>query len=156
VIILAAGHLAEIAALAEAAFPAECCGLLVGSGKRVVRVSRLVAAANLRRDETPDRFELDPLTRFEVERSLRGTAHRIVGHWHSHPDGSARPSTTDLAHAWEPDLIWLIAGVAADPRGRPQTVQILAHRLDRTAGRSWPVTLRLGEKSACKAPAFPT
>ncbi len=149
-IILTAAQLASIADAAEAAYPDECCGLLVGHGVRTIRVTRLAPAPNLLRGQAHDRFELDPRSRFETERALRGTAERIVGHWHSHPNGSATPSATDLEQAWEPDLIWLIVGVAANAAGRPQTVQILAHQLDRDNRRHRGATLRLAEKSACK------
>lgn len=153
-LVLSAEQMAEIAAAAEAAFPAEGCGLLIGRGCRVIRVSRVLASDNLLKSQGNDRFELDPLVRFAAERAVRGTKDRVVGHWHSHPDGSARPSATDLAMAWEPELIWLIAGVAADSSGRPQTVQMLAHRLDREAGKIFPVRIELAEKRACKAQGF--
>lgn len=143
-IVLAPHHLAAIAEAAEAAFPAEGCGLLIGGGRRIIRVSRVVPAANLCRDQRPDRFELDPAIRIALERQVRGTDQRVVGHWHSHPDGSATPSATDIDHAWEPDLIWLIAGTTAGVGGRGQMVQLRAHRLDRTTGRSRPVALKVG------------
>jgi len=149
-IILTAAQLASIADAAEAAYPGECCGLLVGHGARTIHVTRLAPAPNLLRSETGDRFELDPRIRFETERAVRGTAERIVGHWHSHPNGSATPSATDLEQAWEPDLIWLIAGVAPNDSGRPQAVQILAHRLDRQRRRHHRITLRVAEENTCK------
>ncbi len=149
---LSAEHLAVIAGLAEDAFPFECCGLLIGHGRRTIQVTRLVPAPNLLAGEAPDRFELDPRIRIATERELRGSAERVVGHWHSHPNGSPRPSPTDLEQAWEPDLVWLIAAVAPLPDGRPQTTQILAYRLDRAARRSRPIALRQTEKSACKPP----
>ncbi len=151
---IGADLLAAVADAAEAAFPDEGCGLLVGSGRRIVRVTEVVTAPNLRRGEASDRFELDPRIRFATERRLRGGDLRIVGHWHSHPDGSARPSASDLAEAWEPDLVWLIVGVTIGFTGQAQAIQILAHRLDRVAGRSHPVPLRLPEKSACNTRGF--
>lgn len=36
----------------------------------------------------------------------------IIGHYHSHPDGPAAPSATDLSMAYEPKMIWLICRVA--------------------------------------------
>jgi proteasome lid subunit RPN8/RPN11 len=128
-------HLKAIADAAEAAYPNECCGLLVGTGRRPVRVTRLLPAANLA-GSSGNRFELDPRVRLDAERSLRGTAERVIGHYHSHPDGSALPSPTDLAEAWEPELIWLIVGVVDG-----QAIQTQAHRLDRALGRSRPVAL---------------
>ena len=40
-----------------------------------------------------------------------GPKQRIVGHYHSHPNNPAQPSTTDLEMAYEPDLVWLITSV---------------------------------------------
>lgn len=155
-LVLSARQMASIASAAEAAWPAEGCGLLIGRGRRVVTVTRVMAADNLLKAEGNDRFELDPAVRFAAERSVRGTGERVIGHWHSHPDGSAKPSATDLAQAWEPDLIWLIIGIAADGEGRPQAVQMLAHRLDREAGKVIPVRMETAEKRACQGAVFPT
>ena len=124
---------------AEAAFPAEACGLIIGRGKgQLIRVIRVVAAANLDGD-TPDRFELDPAVRIAVEKELRdaGTKDRIVGHYHSHTDGTADPSATDRAMAHEPDLAWLIVGVLEG-----QALQVLAHRLDEKRAQFRPVPIR--------------
>ncbi|MBI3444318.1 MAG: M67 family metallopeptidase [Magnetospirillum sp.] len=155
-LVLSIDQMAEIAHAAQAAWPAEACGLLLGRGKRRIVVTDLMAADNLLKAEGNDRFELDPRTRFAAEKMVRGTDKRVVGHWHSHPDGSARPSTTDLAQAWEPELVWLIVGVTAGVKGGGQVVQMLAHRLNRDTGQSRPVRLEIREKSACKPPAFPT
>ena len=124
---------------AEAAFPAEACGLIIGRGKgQLIRVTRVVAAPNLMGD-TPDRFELDPGVRIAVEKELRdaGGKDRIVGHYHSHTDGTADPSATDRAMAHEPDLAWLIIGVLEG-----QAIQSLAHRLDEKRAQFRPVPIR--------------
>ena len=124
---------------AEAAFPAETCGLIIGRGKgQLIRVTRVVPAANLLA-ETPDRFELDPAVRIAVEKDLRdsGTKDRIIGHYHSHTDGTAEPSATDRAMAFEPDMAWLIVGVVEG-----QAIQTLAHRMDEKRGNFRPVPLR--------------
>ena len=108
---------------AARAYPSECCGLLVG---QVVdqggeaedwTVTRVVPAANVASDDpghsTRDCFEVDPQARFDLERELRGERDAVIGHYHSHPDHPATPSATDLAKAYEPSLIWIIAGVEA-------------------------------------------
>jgi proteasome lid subunit RPN8/RPN11 len=155
-LVLSAEQMADIASAAEAAWPAEGCGLLIGTGKRVIRVTHVMAADNLLKNQGNDRFELDPAARFAAERLARATGQRVVGHWHSHPDGSARPSATDMAQAWEPDLVWLIVGIAADGLGCPQVTQMLAHRLDREAGRVFAVPIETAEKRACQPARFPT
>lgn len=142
-----AALLKGMADAAEAAFPAETCGLIVGRGKgQLVRVTAVVAATNLQADTT-DRFELDPAARLTLERDLReaGGKDRIVGHYHSHTDGSAEPSATDRAMAFEPELAWVIIGVVDG-----QAIQTLAHRLDEKRGNFRPVPIRTAKKSACK------
>lgn len=115
--------LERIACAAEAAWPTECCGLVVGNGPPGrLRVHEIVPAANLLAD-TFDRFELDPAMRLKTEKKLRGGPFRVIGHYHSHPDGSPLPSAEDLARAWEPGMVWLIAAVKD---GR--TLSITAHR----------------------------
>jgi proteasome lid subunit RPN8/RPN11 len=67
---------------------------------------------------------VDPQTRFDLERELRGAEEAVIGHYHSHPDHPAEPSATDLAKAFEPSLIWIIAGIEAG-----ETTQLNAFRL---------------------------
>jgi proteasome lid subunit RPN8/RPN11 len=119
VILLPASLLRRIATLTEEAYPEECCGLLIG-GRNAdggVRVTEIAEAVNVAPPPRRDRFEVDPAVRFAMMRRLRGTAQGIVGHYHSHPDGPARPSAHDAASTYEPELIWLIVAVAAGKAG---------------------------------------
>jgi proteasome lid subunit RPN8/RPN11 len=115
VILLPAALLRRIKAAAQAAYPEECCGLLIGfrepDGR--VRVTQVAESANVAPPPRRDRFEVDPSLRFSVMRRQRGSREEIVGHYHSHPDGPARPSTHDAASAYEPELVWLIVAIAA-------------------------------------------
>lgn len=141
-ILLGSSDLAAIAAAAKSAFPAEGCGLLIGRGGRIVRVRRVIPADNLERERRHDRFELDPEIRFAAERALRGGPDRVVGHWHSHPNGSACPSPVDIVRAYEPDLIWLIVGVSSGPDGFLQASFPRAFRLDAETGKTHRIRLR--------------
>lgn len=104
---------------AAQAFPAECCGLLIGSGKDQIMVTAVVPTANLSDD--PGRFLIDPQCQFDWLRKLRGTEHRIVGHYHSHPNGLDRPSSHDEQMAADSEQIWVIIpvkdGVSGEPKG---------------------------------------
>ena len=137
-IVLGASQRARIVAIAERAYPEECCGLLVGLDDpdgRIV-VTRLVESRNLRTERARDRFEIDPQVRITVEIELRGRAERVVGHYHSHPDHPARPSATDLESAYEPNLVWVIVGVADGLAG-----ELNAFRLDEAAGAFEPLPM---------------
>lgn len=108
---------AQLDAWAASAYPEEACALLVGAGDPPA-ITRMVPCANIAADRRR-RFEVDPAARIRLEVALRGTAERIVGVWHSHPNGCSEPSATDAAMIYEPDLIWLVTGVA--PPARPVT-----------------------------------
>lgn len=119
-------QLNQIKAEAEAAYPAECCGLLIGQIEDATgTLSRIVPSKNIAPTQAHDRFEIDPQIRIDVERELRGSSECIIGHYHSHPDHPAMPSKTDLEMAFEPDLVWLILSVMD---GKAQ--EFKAHRLD--------------------------
>ncbi len=116
---------------AEAAWPEECCGLLVGrDGDGGMAVTSLAASPNVAdpkaRRSKKDSFEIDPEIRFRLMRQLAGSNDRIVGHYHSHPGRPARPSARDIEMAFEPQLVWLIVGVEDGRAG-----EITAWRLDR-------------------------
>ena len=97
---------------AVAAYPRECCGLLVGEGESHVTVTEVVAAANTAEDPYR-RFAIDPQVHFDLLRSARGNGRRVVGHYHSHPDGSATPSSHDLAMAYDPGAVWVVMAATA-------------------------------------------
>ncbi len=110
---------------AEAAYPVECCGLLVGrrGAGSTAEVTRLAPSPNLAASSV--RFEIDPGLFLRLHKELEGGSENIVGLYHSHPDYPAQPSPRDLAAAWDADLIWVIVAV----RGG-QAIQVTAHALD--------------------------
>ncbi len=87
---------------AENGYPHEICGLLIGTtNDEEWNISEARTVDNLNTTRAADRFELDPVAYQAIDRSLRGTGQEIVGVFHSHPDCLARPSPTDLTHAWD-------------------------------------------------------
>lgn len=114
---LAPGDRAQLAAWAQGAYPEEACALVIGTGDPP-SITRIVPCDNVAEDRRR-RFEVDPAARIRLEVSLRGTAERIIGVWHSHPNGRSQPSATDAEMIYEPALIWLITGIA--PPGQPVT-----------------------------------
>ena len=114
-----------LADAAERAYPREACGLLVGRREDgALRVTAIVESRNLAPPGRPDLFEIDPGLRLRLQREARDRGEAVLGHWHSHPDAPPRPSATDLARAWERDLVWVIVGVVAG-----QAARMAAHAL---------------------------
>ena len=140
-------QLEQINAQAEGAYPGESCGLLAGRVEPdgSVTVTRVVASPNVADPPGDDRFEVAPQVRFDLMRELDdtgpdSTGEAIVGHYHSHPDHPAKPSKTDLAMAFEPELVWLITAVVSGTAGRTR-----AWRLDRETGVIQDVAMEIGE-----------
>ncbi|TVR45757.1 MAG: M67 family peptidase [Planctomycetota bacterium] len=81
----------------EEAFPAECCGILLGSrdGDRRL-VQEVKPAQNLRAEERNDRYEIDPAFRKQVEDEAASRGLAVIGFYHSHPNHEAYFSQTDL------------------------------------------------------------
>lgn len=104
----------EIRRQGEAAYPAECCGALVGrvesQGKEVVR---LAPAVNRRTDD-PHRYLIAPDDLRRLEADVRAAGLDIVGYYHSHPDHPAAPSAFDADHAWP----WYSYVIVRIDRGR--------------------------------------
>jgi proteasome lid subunit RPN8/RPN11 len=87
--------------------PNECCGLLIGRGSSI---SDVVPTRNVA--STPaTRYAIDPAEHIAVNRRLRGSGLAVVGAYHSHPRGPARPSATDRAEAHYPDFVWVIVSL---------------------------------------------
>lgn len=105
---------ASILQAAARAYPNECCGLIEGeTTAEGWRACALHEAANLA--ENPRRrFLIDPRMQFDLMRKLRGGERRILGCFHSHPDGEAEPSATDAREAMESGFLYLIAAGAPD------------------------------------------
>lgn len=137
-IALSREHLAEIRAAAAAAYPEECCGLVIGvDGAEGCRASRTVPSPNVAADRRRS-FEIEPRVLFRCQRGLRGTPERLIAVYHSHPEGRAAPSERDLAMALDPVLVWLIVAVVGGRAGAME-----AYRLEEHPRRfvSLPVTL---------------
>lgn len=84
----------------------EICGLLFGSPDRIESAA---SAANVAAD--PQRqFELDPAALLAAYRRERAGGPAVIGHYHSHPGGPARPSATDAASVSGTGRLWLILG----------------------------------------------
>ncbi|MGB0921319.1 MAG: M67 family metallopeptidase [Alphaproteobacteria bacterium] len=95
----------------------EQCGLLIG---RIDGEDAIIDELRVMPNSAPTpatSFEIDPGLRLKVQRQLRGTNRRVIGIYHTHPQGTATPSKHDHAGAClEPGLVWLIAaqaGIAA-------------------------------------------
>jgi desampylase len=94
-----------IRAEADASPGHEICGLLFGTDHRIEALQKVTNVAR----RTEDTFELDPAALIAAHRAQRAGGARIIGCYHSHPNGRADPSDRDRDAA-EPGSLWLIVG----------------------------------------------
>jgi len=100
----------ELLDLAVQALPEEACGLLGGTGDRVVVVR---PCAN--RAASPCRYEIAPQDVLRALREFAAAGLDALGIFHSHPAGTSAPSATDLREAAWPELVHVIVGMTPRP-----------------------------------------
>lgn len=105
-------HLNELETHACGTYPEEACALLVGTitVDMDYHISEVILSPNVAENKNQF-FEIDPAVRIRLERHLRDKEHQVIGVYHSHPDGEAKPSETDARMIIEPDLVWIISSV---------------------------------------------
>jgi|SRR5262245_41609022 len=105
---------AHVLRAAARVYPNEACGLIEGTdapdGWRATAVHE---SKNLAADPARH-FLIDPQVQFDLMRKLRSGPTRVIGCFHSHPNGPAEPSATDRAEAYESGFVYLIAAGAGD------------------------------------------
>ncbi|MGB7653970.1 MAG: M67 family metallopeptidase [Novosphingobium sp.] len=126
-LMVTSGTIATLIAEAQRAHPRECCGLLLGQAGRVALAQ---PAANVH--PYPLRhFEIDPQALIAAHRAARAGGLELLGYYHSHPNGLARPSQTDAAQASGDGRAWAIvaAGEVSWWRDAPNGFEPLPTRL---------------------------
>lgn len=95
---------------ARESFPHECCGILLATGRGADVATTALQAENAESTYPRQRYTLDHRAHCRaIEMEARGRG-RIVGYYHSHPDGATRPSHRDTMMA-APGVTYLILGM---------------------------------------------
>jgi proteasome lid subunit RPN8/RPN11 len=92
----------SIADCAAAALPEESCGVLVGRDGERAEIVAAWQTPNRASDDRTRRFALAPADLYGQTVRARNMALDVIGFFHSHPAGDARPSPSDIrdAGAW--------------------------------------------------------
>ena len=98
---------------AQATFPDECCGVMVGKidadGKSVTTA---IALENAYKGKQEDRYEIRPEDLLAADKNARAQGLDLIGIFHSHPDCDAYFSKTDLENScpWYSFVVLSIKG----------------------------------------------
>lgn len=124
-----------------AAYPQECCGALIGSAEPTAprAITEAWPIENVAAVARERRFTIGPDDYRQAEARAAALGAALLGFYHSHPDGPARPSGEDLDRAW-PNLDYIILSVQ---RGRPAELSCWRLRDDRSGfdreDITWPI-----------------
>jgi len=100
-------------------WPEEACGLVAGRDGRGVRFYPIENVHH-----SPVAFEMEPVQQVRAMLAMEADGLELLAIYHSHPDGPAQPSATDVALAYYPDTVQLILSLAdrAHPTLRAFTI----------------------------------
>jgi proteasome lid subunit RPN8/RPN11 len=102
------GHLVEqLLEQARASPRREICGLITA---RDGQPRRCLAIPNVAQ-QPAQFFTMDPAGQIEAFRSMRERGEQLYAIYHSHPQGPARPSGTDIEQAAYPEALYLIVSL---------------------------------------------
>lgn len=107
--------------------PAECCGLLSGTGRLITHHYPLRNDAD--RPET--RYFATPEDLFAATRRIREAGQELLGIYHSHPRTAAYPSASDVEMAFYPEAFYFI--ISLEPRIDLRAFKIEGSRIEDVA-----------------------
>ena len=81
----------EMVAHARAEFPNECCGILAGNDRKVVKLYRTTNT-----EHSPYRYKIDPVEMLAIYKEIQNNSWELLGVYHSHTHTEAYPSPTDI------------------------------------------------------------
>ncbi len=116
-------HIEQLLSWAELGHPNEICGILWGQGNRIDEIETAPNVANM-----PDRFfEIDPAALIAAHRRARDQDVKVIGYYHSHPNGRAELSEYDKNQAENDDKYWVIIANGAVTAWSSDTLQNTHH-----------------------------
>ena len=83
----------------------EICGALIGDGSVVTEARALVNHSV----HTHDSFYIPAAEVLRIERAAERGGHMLMGFYHSHPNGDAVPSATDVHEAIPGYVYWIVS-----------------------------------------------
>lgn len=93
-------------------YPEEACGLIAG---RDNRAARHYPVENIL--HSPVAFEMEPIQQIRAMLAMEAAGLELLAIYHSHPNGPARPSPSDIAQAYYPETMQII--ISLSDRARP-------------------------------------
>ena len=101
----------QMIAQVQAVYPLEGCGILAGPPGMA---TQLYPVTNILDSRTA--YEMEPTQQLAALLAAEAAGLVVVAFYHSHPDGPERPSPTDVAQAYYPEVAQVIVSLAERQR----------------------------------------
>ena len=112
-------YIDEMIAHARQEAPLECCGVLGGRDGRVLKLYQATNAEHSRY-----RYNIGSQELFRINRECEKNGWQFLAIYHSHPDGAAYPSPTDVERASWPESLYFIVSLSS-----PEKPEVRAFRI---------------------------
>jgi proteasome lid subunit RPN8/RPN11 len=99
----------EMLAHCRKAAPNEACGILAGTGGKVLKMYAMNNS-----EGSPVSYLMDSGEQFRVMKDIREQGLSMAVIFHSHPASAAYPSPKDVSLAFYEDVVYVIAGLAGN------------------------------------------
>ena len=96
-------HMAQIIEHIAGEAPLEACGIVAGQHDQSLKVYPITNIL-----QSPVRYEMDPQQQVRAMIDLEGHGWELLAIYHSHPNGPAAPSPTDINESYYPEAVYLI------------------------------------------------
>ena len=97
---------------AKYSFPRECCGFLSGFKVReVFKIDECHPCKNMSQNPESE-FRIDPASQIMLQKELRTVNKKILGIYHSHPNGNVSLSYKDRYFFNDKKLLWFIIALS--------------------------------------------
>lgn len=115
-LVLSPAQVETLGRWARESFPEEACGLFLGlRGAGSDRVVRVLVSPNRSPGDRETSYMVAPEVQLEAMAWARDRGLEVLGAWHSHPGGGARPSPEDDRRAWPGWTSLIMAVRGGDP-----------------------------------------
>ena len=114
-----------IIAAGQDGYPLEVCGLLAGQNGRITYHYPI---PNVR--QSPVAFEMEPKQQIETMLTIETHGQQLLAIYHSHPNGPAIPSATDVAQAYYPELVKFILSLKEREQPSLRAFTIIENQVD--------------------------
>ena len=136
-ILLNEGVLNRIREHAAIMYPDEACGILLSTAEDERITGVYFSENNAEKAIRRERFDIDPLTLYELEKKAGEEGFNITGYFHSHPDHMAVPSGEDIRYMI-PGVFYMIVPVAGGECGESR-----GYRRDTADGEIYEIKIKI-------------